>query len=549
MRADLRSILMKKRFSLLMFIGLFGIAFLGGAYFNQVVSGDNIYEQIRKFQEVLSLAEKFYVDDVQTSKLTEDAISGMLTNLDPHSVYIKPETLKRVNEDFKGKFEGIGIEFQIVNDTITVVQPIGGGPSAILGIMSNDKIVKIDGKSAIGFNNDQVMKNLRGDKGTKVSVSINRAGVKELIEYEIVRDVIPLYSVDVSTMIENGVGYISVSRFSETTTREMIEGLEKLKAQGLKRLVLDLRFNPGGYLDQAVKISDLFLGADENGKQRKIVYTTGRRPEFNEEYFTSSGSPYEKIPLIILISNASASASEIVSGAIQDWDRGLIVGETSFGKGLVQRQFELPDRSALRLTIARYYTPSGRLIQRSYQDGKEKYQMEAFNREEEEGENIEHKEVESDSSRPHFKTSKGREILGGGGITPDYIVKPASATKYSTSLNRRNMFYQFISGYLSEHGPEIRKTYNENFRKFNTEYQVTEKVLQDFIAFTKGNGIDFVEADYSKDKEYIQARLKAYIARSIWGNEGWYPIMLSVDNQLKKAISLFPEAEKIAQLH
>ncbi|MBW7889215.1 MAG: PDZ domain-containing protein, partial [Bacteroidetes bacterium] len=234
---------MKKRFSFVVVFGLFTVAFLGGAYFNELISGDNIYEQLSKFKDVLSITDKFYVDDVDTGKLTEDAINGMLSNLDPHSVYIKPETLKKVNEDFKGKFEGIGIEFSVVNDTITVVQPIGGGPSAQVGILSNDKIVKIDGKSSIGFSNDQVIKNLKGPKGTKVAVTIYRPGVNDLLEFEIVRDVIPLYSVDVSTMLNQETGYINVTRFAETTNNEMIAALEKLKKDGMKQLVLDLRYN------------------------------------------------------------------------------------------------------------------------------------------------------------------------------------------------------------------------------------------------------------------------------------------------------------------
>ncbi|MFA6540288.1 MAG: S41 family peptidase, partial [Bacteroidota bacterium] len=387
---------MKKRFSIPLITVVVVAAFVGGFQVNHLISGDNIYEQLSKFKDVLSLTEKYYVEDVDSQKLTEDAINGLLNDLDPHSVYIKPSQMQRVTEDFQGKFEGIGVEFSVVNDTITVVQPIGGGPSAILGIMSNDKIVKIDGKSSIGFTNDQVMKSLKGPKGTKVSVSIFRQGIKDLLEFEIVRDVIPLYSVDVSTMLDDHIGYINVTRFAETTNKEMLAALQKLKSQGMKRLIIDLRANPGGYLDQAVKMSDLFLSASPDGSPRKVVYTKGRRSEFDEEYFAYTNSEYENIPLIIMLSNGSASASEIVSGAIQDWDRGLIVGETSFGKGLVQRQFPLTDGSAIRLTIARYYTPSGRLIQRSYADGKEKYQEEAFTRDETVvGENIEHKESAS----------------------------------------------------------------------------------------------------------------------------------------------------------
>ena len=538
---------MKKRFSTPVVVLLILFAIFGGMQLNTLISGDNIYEQLGKFKDVLSLTEKYYVDDVDAQKLTESAIKGLLSDLDPHSVYIDQKQLTRVTEEFRGKFEGIGIEFAIVNDTITVVQPIGGGPSAQLGIFSNDRIVKIDGKSAIGFNNDQVMKGLKGPKGTKVSVSIVRAGSSGLLEFEIIRDVIPFYSVDVSFMLDDEVGYINVIRFSETTNSEMLSALQKLKAQGMKRLILDLRLNPGGYLDQAVKMADIFIDGDPTGGQRKIVYTKGRRPDFNEEYFATTNSEFEKMPLIVLLSNGSASASEIVAGAIQDWDRGLIVGETSFGKGLVQRQFELADKSAFRLTIARYYTPSGRLIQRSYSAGKEKYQREAFERDEVEGDNIAHVE-ESDSTRPVFRTAGGRKIYGGGGITPDYIVKPGDATAFTTTISRRNLFYEFTTKYLSVHAEEIKSKYKGDFKSFNQKFDVDNALMNEFIEFVKEKKVEFKEDQFNKDKEFIQARLKGYIARNFWGNDGLYPVVLKADNQLKKALSIFPEAAKIAKL-
>ncbi len=538
---------MKRRFSTPVVVLLILVSILGGMQLNTLISGDNIYEQLGKFKDVLSLTEKYYVDEVDTQKLTESAIKGLLNDLDPHSVYIDAKQLPRVTEEFKGKFEGIGIEFAVVNDTIVVVQPIGGGPSAQLGILSNDKIVKIDGKSAIGFSNDQVMKSLKGPKGTKVSVSIVRPGDSAMLEYEIVRDVIPFNSVDVSYMLDDEIGYINVTRFAETTNTEMLSALQKLKAEGMKRLILDLRFNPGGYLDQAVKMADLFLDGNVPGGQRKIVYTKGRRPDFNEEYYASTNSEYEKVPLIILVSNGTASASEIVTGAVQDWDRGLVVGETTFGKGLVQRQFELADKSAFRLTIARYYTPSGRLIQRSYAAGKEKYQEEAFERQETEGDNLTHSE-ESDSTRPVFKTADGRKIYGGGGITPDYIVKPADATPFTIVLRNRNLFYEFTTIYLATHAKDIKEKYKGNFQEFDRGFEVDNALMTEFLDFVKGKKVEFKEDQYTKDKEYIEARLKAHIARNFWGNDGWYPVILKSDNQLKKALSLFPEAAKIAKL-
>jgi carboxyl-terminal processing protease len=538
---------MKKRFSTPVVIVLLLVALFCGMQLNTLISGDNIYEQIDKFSTVLSETEKYYVDNVDTQKLTDAAISGMLSSLDPHSVYIPPAQLKTVNEDFRGNFEGVGIEFAIVNDTINVVQPIGGGPSAQVGIMSNDKIVKIDGKSAIGFDNDQVMKSLKGPKGTKVSVSILRPGVSGLLDFEIVRDIIPLHTVDVSYMLNDNVGYISVNRFAETTDAEMDSALQKLKSEGMKRLILDLRLNPGGYLDQAVKMADVFLDGNTKTGKRLIVFTKGRLPDFDEKYYATTNSEFEKTPLIVLISNYSASASEIFAGAMQDWDRGLIVGETSFGKGLVQRQFDLPDHSAFRLTIARYYTPSGRCIQRSYAKGIKEYEEEAFDRKEVEGQNITHHE-EQDTTKPVFRTADGREIFGNGGITPDYIVNPIEPTQLTDVLSRRNLFYEFITEYLDGEGASIRKTYHGDFSTFNKNFEITDSVLSEFVAFIKKKGVDFKQDEFDKDKDLIQTRLKAYIARNYWGNDGWYPVMMTVDNQLQKALTLFPEAAKIAKL-
>src|SRR3990167_7490154 len=303
------------KFPFIIFILAIGIAI--GVLIDKVFSGDNLRESITKFNDVLTYTEKYYVEEVDTQKLVEAAINGMLSKLDPHSVYIPAQQMESVEESFRGDFEGIGIEFQVVNDTLTVVSPITGGPSEQLGIMSGDRIIKIDGKQVIGISNDEVRKKLRGKAGTKVTVSILRVGIKGELNYEITRDKIPIFSVDTRLMLE------------DKTYDEFVDALNELKNQGMKQCILDLRGNPGGYLNQAFKIADLFIPG-----KNKIVYTKGRRSEFNEEYFASEPSPYENIPLVILVNKGSASASEIVAGAIQDWDRGLIVGETTFGKGL-----------------------------------------------------------------------------------------------------------------------------------------------------------------------------------------------------------------------
>lgn len=521
------------------------IGALIGIQIDKVFSGDNLRESIRKFNDVLTFTEKYYIEEVDTQKLVEAALNGMFNQLDPHSVYIPAKEFTAVEESFRGDFEGIGIEFQIVNDTLTVVSPITGGPSEQLGIQPGDRIVKIDGNSAIGITNDEVRQKLRGKAGTKVNVSIVRPGLSKILEYTIVRDKIPIYSVDSHFMIDEQTGYVSVSRFSETTFDELYNALKDLESKGMKQLLLDLRGNPGGYLNQAVKIADLFI----DGRKR-IVYTEGRRSDFNEEYYASESYPYEKIPLVILINRGSASASEIVSGAVQDWDRGLIVGETSFGKGLVQRQFELFDNSAIRLTISEYFTPSGRLIQRDYKNKKDKkeYYSELSDREETEGENINHT-AEQDSTKPTFKTLvKKRTIFGGGGITPDYIIKSETLTEYTQNLLKENLFYSFVLKYLDAKANEIKNTFGSNLNKFRKEFKISEDLLQDFIKFSKSKNVDLIEKDYQKDKDYIASRLKAQIARNFWKNDGWYSVLLEGDSQYKKAIELFGEAKELADL-
>ncbi|MGE5457064.1 MAG: S41 family peptidase, partial [Methanococcaceae archaeon] len=512
-----------------------------GIEIQKAVSSDNLRESLRKFNDVLTYTDKYYVDEVDSQKMIEAAISGMLDSLDPHSVYIPAKQMQNVEEQFRGNFEGIGIEYQVVNDTLTVVSPITGGPSEALGIVAGDRIVKIDGKVCVGITTEGVRTKLRGPAGSKVVITIFRPGVKGLNDYVIVRDKIPLFSVDTHFMSDDKTGYVSVSRFAETTTKEIIEALDDLQQKGMKRLVLDLRNNPGGYLNQAVQIADLFL---DNNKM--IVYTKGRRSEFNEEFKADKPFSYEKIPLIVLVNSGSASASEIVSGAVQDWDRGLIIGETTFGKGLVQRQFMLPDNSALRLTISRYYTPSGRLIQRSYKD-KKSYYSDVRSRNEADSLNLDHK-FERDSTKPVFKTKGGRIVYGGGGITPDYIINSGKVQNYTASLRRSNLFFLYVLSYMDKHGDEIKKKYNGNLDEFSKHFNLSERELNDFTKFAAAKKVEFVKGDYEKDKDFIKTELKAYIARDIWKNEGWFKVLLNIDTQFQKAIKEFSEAEKLANM-
>jgi len=533
------NVFMRKRFSLGTVILLVVVSVIAGSMLNQLISGDTIYDQLHKFGDVLNYTEKYYVEDVDTGKLTEAAINGLLNQLDPHSVYIPATEMQRVTEDFQGSFEGIGIEYQVLADTLLVVSPIAGGPSEALGIQSGDKIVRINDSSAIGITQEGVQKKLRGPKGSRVKVSIVRSGMAGLLDFDITRDKIPIYTVDAAFMIDGQTGYVSVNRFAAKTHDEFLAALTKLSGEGMKRLVLDLRGNPGGYLEQAYKLVDELMP-----RGRKIVYTKGRRPEFDDEYVSSGAGKFKDVTLILLLNAGSASASEIVAGAVQDWDRGLIVGETSFGKGLVQRQFDLKDGSAFRLTTARYYTPSGRLIQRPYDQDKAKYARAAFERHEVEGDNVTHSE-ERDSTRPVFKTMGGRIVYGGGGITPDYIVKSDHLTEYTVQLRSRNVFLQFADKYLDRHGADLKAQYGKDPARFAQEFDVSGAMLSDVQSLGKAAGVQFKQDEYDKDLHYIKAFTKAFIARGVWGNEGSSRVMLREDSQFLKAMALFPEAERV----
>ena len=522
----------------LAFIFVFGFGIYVGIKVNEEIIFSGNKEEIEKFGDVLNYTEGLYVDSVDSKKLVEDAIEGMFAKLDPHTVYIPTTDQTTSDEEFRGNFDGIGVEFQIINDTITVVSPITGGPSEMVGIISGDRIIEINGKTCIGFTNEKVFKNLRGKKGTTVELTIFRPSSKSISKYKITRNTINLYSVDVSLMYNNEIAYVYVTRFSETTADELKNALQKLSAKGMKKIILDLRNNPGGLLDQAAGVSDLFLD-----DQKSIVSIRGRIKAFNEEIKAEKSYPYEKLPLVILVNRGSASASEIVSGAIQDWDRGLIVGETTFGKGLVQRPILLPDKSAVRITIAKYYTPSGRTVQRDYKD-KSKYIKEVLMRDETESDNINH-DVEKDSLQKKYRTKHGRNVFGGGGITPDYIIETDRSTEYSNELRKNNVYYQFVRNYLDKNSVRIKKNYDKNLPKFISDFGFSESDMNDFVKFADKLKVKFSVKDFLKDKEQIKTRLKAFIARDLFKEEGWYSVLLRSDKQFLKAVSLFNEAEKL----
>ncbi len=486
----------------------------------------------QKLQTFFKYVQLAYVDTVNSQRLAEDAIKAILKDLDPHSVYISKKELKRMNEPLEGNFEGVGIQFNILHDTIVVVSPISGGPSEKLGIRAGDKIITIEGKTVagVGFTNKDVIDHLRGPKGTKVTVGIKRHGVKELLDYTITRDKIPIYSVDAAYMATPKTAYIKLNRFSATSMREITTALDSLKKLGMKNIILDLRGNSGGYLRTAIDLAGYFLP-----KKRLVVYTQGRSYP-RDDYVTTRDGEFMKGKLVILIDEGSASASEIVSGAIQDWDRGLIIGRRSFGKGLVQKPFVLPEGSAIRLTIARYYTPTGRSIQRPYSEGAEEYYNDVYERYKA-GELTNQDSIHFADSLKFKTLISKRTVYGGGGIMPDIFV-PLDTTRGSdmyTDIMRKGLLNTFALDYLDEHRAELLKKY-PGFDLYNNGFFIDKDIMDEFLGFVVENDIEVSEEDLDKSKILIETYLKALIARSLWGSTEFYRVSNSIDATYKRAL-------------
>ena len=491
--------------------------------------------QFNKINDVINYINMEYVDTVNQKKLVESTIEDMLHQLDPHSAYIPADELQASNEPLEGNFDGIGIEFHIQNDTIMVVTAISGGPSDALGIQAGDRIIKVNGKSVanIHITSTQVMQSLRGPGGTKVKVTISRSG--QLIDYQITRGKIPIYSVDVSLMVNSETGYIKVSHFGEHTYEEYLEGFMKLKELGMKNLILDLRGNPGGYLKTAIQLADEFLT-----DKKLIVYTQGRsRPK--ETYLATSRGYFEEGAMAVLIDEGSASASEIVSGAIQDWDRAIIVGRRSFGKGLVQEQSEFPDGSAIRLTIARYFTPTGRCIQKPYEDNYEQYESELINRYKK-GELLSIDSIRfSDSLK--FTTPGGHTVYGGGGIMPDVFVAldTSGNSNYYSSISSKGLVSEFAYNYLDENRNFFKKY--KTFDNYNKSFYINEQILNEFITYAEKKGVKPNAKGISISSEVISTQIKALIARQIWKNDGFYAVIHTLDITLKRALELIDKKQ------
>lgn len=499
---------------------------------SKVIFSKNAFSENDKLNQVINYIKSDYVDTIKEQIIVEETINEILQNLDPHSYYIPKSEYNQVNDPLEGNFEGIGIEFRIQEDTVVVVRALAGGPSEKLGIQAGDRIVKVEGEDITGktINNTRVVKLLKGPKGSTVEVSIYRDQEEELLDFSIKRDEIPLHSVEVSYMLNQDIGFIKVIRFARNTHEEFMEAAEALQKKGMKSLILDLRNNGGGYLNSATDIADEFLKEGE-----LIVYTKGKSRKRKEFLATNKGQ-LENTEVAVLINEGSASASEIVAGALQDNDLGYIVGRRSFGKGLVQEGVQWPDGSAMRLTVARYYTPTGRSIQKPYDDGLDAYNSEAYQRYTN-GELISLDSIDFPDSLKFF-TPKGKVVYGGGGIMPDYFVPldTSSTSVYFGKLNYQGMFYYFGFDYVDRNREELTTQFSEE--SFSDDFLVGNQLLEEFYAYANSKGISFDKAGAKTAEELIKNRLKAAIGRNLYGSNVFFEVMNQEDHIVQKAASL-----------
>jgi carboxyl-terminal processing protease len=485
-----------------------------------------------KYTQFINYIQAMYVDSVKTNELTEVAIRAVLESLDPHSVYIPKEEVDEMNAPLKGNFDGIGIRFQIMKDTIMVVQTIPGGPSEKTGVRAGDKIVSIEGQpvAGVGIKNHQVRDKLLGEKGSKVSIEVVRRDEKKPLKFTITRDKIPIFSLDAAYMATPEIGYIKLNAFGQTTMAEFTRAFDSLKTLGMKSLMLDLQGNGGGYLNTAIELADEFLSGS-----KLIVYTQGRAYERKDNFAKRTGR-FETGKLVVLIDESTASASEIVSGAIQDWDRGLIVGRRSFGKGLVQKPVDLPDGSQIRLTMQRYYTPAGRCIQKSYEDGSEEYHKEKYQRYLS-GEMISQDSIRIPDSLKFQTRVLKREVYGAGGIIPDVFV-PLDTTEnsdYLSNLLRAGAFNTFCLNYVDVNRKNLKKKY-KNFQVFKAGFKVDEALMNEFKAFAEKEKITFDEKGFNASRRVIETRLKAGIASDLFDYGAFYEIINDLNPIYKKGI-------------
>ncbi len=505
---------------ILVLLAIVGTAGLLGA--RVFISFDDFGHSLKKFSQVLSIIEERYPDELNPEKAIYDAIQGMLQELDPHSYFLDEKAFQELNEEHQGKFYGLGIRISKrgKDEPLTVVAPIDNTPAKRAGIMAGDIITHIEDKDTMGMTVHDAVKLLKGPKGTSVNITVKRVGIEEALDFSIVRDEIPLESVSSAYMIRSSIGYIRITSFNQNTYNDFDAAFKKLKAQGMKHCILDLRDNTGGLLDQAVQVASKFIGSG-----KLIVYTKGRISNSNQEFYSEKNIEHDMMPLIVLVNKGSASAAEIVSGAIQDHDRGLILGETTFGKGLVQKPYTLSRKTGLLLTTARYYTPSGRLIQRDYSSLEEYF----YN---EDSDVLE--EQQTDKKEIKY-TDSGRVVYGGGGITPDVIVKQVKLSKLVSNLIRNNLFLQFAAKTVRSR-PDIDR-----------DFIVDEKLISEFRKFIQSKKVDHSDQEFQEDRSFIGTYIKSYIFSVKYGSDEEAKVLNEEDPQILKGLELFPEAIKLAK--
>lgn len=535
------------RLPMLLGITLAGGMLIGATFFGATKSMNSIGRGYTKYREILQLIENNYVDSVNTDELVDYSIEKMLEKLDPHTVYMNPQDAIAARSQLEGGFDGIGIEFNIYKDTVYVVTPLAGGPSEAVGIQSGDKIIKVDDNPLGGakLENSTVFKALRGKRGTDVKLTILRKGDKKPKDFVVTRDRIPTYSVDAAYMVDDKTGYIKINRFSETTYDEFKAALSSLKAQGMTQLMMDLRNNPGGYMDRATNIADEFISGN-----KLLVYTDGKDNRYDRKTFAHIAGQFEEGALVVLIDEGSASASEIVSGALQDHDRALIAGRRSFGKGLVQMPVTLSDGSELRLTISRYYTPSGRSIQKPYVPGHEGDYEKDLELRSKRGEYYIADSIKNDP-KLKFKTDGGRTVYGGGGITPDYFIPRDSTwqTAYLIQLYGKNIIREFAMEYTNDNKKKFEKM---PFAEFNRTVTIGDEQMNKLVKDATAEGIKFNEKEYNRSKNYIRTQIKALVARAIYQknnkagqNNEFFKVISQSDDTYQKALQLFDRADKL----
>lgn len=512
-----------------------------GAYLSQNSTDKTIifpvnakHNTINKLNEILNFIEDMYVDTINKTELTELSISSILSTLDPHSYYIPAKEFNDMNDPLEGNFQGIGVEFRINNDTVMIISVIANGPSERVGLEAGDRIIKV-GKKLIagnGITNENVIKLLKGPKGTKVNVSVSRKGIKKLLDYTITRDEIPIFSIESPYMIDDKIGFIKIDRFAKTTYEEFLTATKKLEKEGMESLIIDLRGNGGGLMNAATEIADEILSENQ-----MVVYTMGKSRNKEAFYATEKGI-LEKTNVIILINENSASASEILAGAVQDNDRGTIIGRRSFGKGLVQEQVLWPDGSALRLTVARYYTPSGRCIQKPYDEGMENYNLESYNRYLN-GELLSADSIHFPDSLK-FYTPSGKIVYGGGGIMPDIFVPldTVGNTNYFYELRYRGILQDFSLQYVDNNRIKLKNQY-KNALDFKKQFQVSNDMFNNLIKFAEKFELPRNLADIKQSKELIVRTLRASISKDLFGNFGYYVIVNDEDKTVQEAVSTF----------